>query len=163
MGPQLHKIYLLLGSNQQQPAKQLEHAEKKVDKLIGKVIRKSKIYQTEAWGNVSQPDFLNRVLVVQTTLKATSVLQTILQIEQSMGRIRTKRYAPRVIDIDILFFDKEIIHQSNLKVPHPLLAERNFVLVPLNELSPQFIHPEKNESVHELMKKCKDTLNVKRI
>lgn len=163
MASKQHTVYLLLGSNQQEPVGQLLLAEKKVEKFIGPVIRKSRIYQTEAWGNVPQPDFLNRVLIVSTQFNAVTVLEKILQIEQSMGRIRTSRYAPRIIDIDILFYEKEIIHIPHLDVPHPLLTERKFVLVPLNELSPQFIHPEKNESIHTLLKKCRDPLNVKRI
>lgn len=163
MESNLHKVYLLLGSNQQQPSRQLELAEKKVEKHIGPIIRKSHVYQTEAWGHVKQPDFLNRVLIIHTIYSAEHVLQKILEVEKSMGRIRTSRFAPRTIDIDILFYDKAIIHLPHLKVPHPLLAERKFVLVPLNELSPRFIHPEKNTSIHELLKYCRDPLNVKRI
>ena len=89
-------------------------------------------------------------------------MQTILAIEKEMGRIRTKKNAPRIIDIDILFFNKEIIHTQNLVVPHLQIQNRNFVLVPLNQLSPNFKHPLLNKTVHQLLKSSPDTLTVKK-
>ena len=158
----MNKIYLLLGSNQQNPQKQLLLAQKNIAKNIGGIKRKSFIYQTAAWGNTKQPDFLNQVIVVETKLTAAQTMQTILAIEKKMGRVRTKKNAPRIIDIDILFFNKEIIHTKDLDIPHPRLQERNFVLIPLNQLSPNLKHPVLNKTIKELLKTSADTLTVKK-
>ncbi len=156
-------IYLLLGSNQQQPEKQLLLAQKHIAKQIGVIVRCSSIYKTAAWGNTKQADFLNQVLIVQTKLTAAETIKTILTIEETMGRIRTKKNAPRIIDIDILFFNKKIIESDKLQVPHPRLQLRNFVLVPLNELSPNLKHPVLNKTIHQLLRICPDTLTVNKI
>ena len=158
----MNKVYLLLGSNQQNPQKQLLLAQKNIAKNIGGIKRKSFIYQTAAWGNTLQPDFLNQVIVVETKLTAAQTMQTILAIEKKMGRVRTKKNAPRIIDIDILFFNKEIIHTKDLDIPHPRLQERNFVLIPLNQLSPNLKHPVLNKTINELLKTSADTLTVKK-
>ena len=158
----MNKVYLLLGSNQQNPQKQLLLAQKNIAKNIGGIKRKSFIYQTAAWGNTRQPDFLNQVIVVETKLTAAQTMQTILAIEKKMGRVRTKKNAPRIIDIDILFFNKEIIHTKDLDIPHPRLQERNFVLIPLNQLSPNLKHPVLNKTIKELLKTSADTLTVKK-
>ena len=134
-----------------------------IEKKIGKVIRQSGLYQTAAWGKTDQPDFLNQVIVADTRLTAAQTMETILSIETAMGRIRTEKNAPRIIDIDILFFNKEIIHKKNLSVPHPSIHLRRFVLVPLNELAPTFIHPVLQKTNHQLLMKCPDGLNVKKI
>lgn len=158
----MNKVYLLLGSNMGNSRQQLQKAIQHIEKRIGKLIRHSGLYQTAAWGKQDQPDFLNQVIIIETTLSAVTILQTILVIESSMGRIRTEKNAPRIIDIDILFFNKEIIKQPDLMVPHPEIQNRRFVLIPLNELSPLFIHPILRKNIHWLLKNCKDTLNVKK-
>ena len=91
------------------------------------------------------------------------MMSVILTIEKAMGRVRTVKNAPRVIDIDILFFNKEIINTKELTIPHPLMQERKFVMVPLNELSPNLIHPVLKKSIHKLMTSCKDQLTVNKI
>ncbi len=158
----MNKIYLLLGSNMGNSQHQLHSAIKNITKNIGKVVRQSNLYITAAWGNTSQPDFLNQVIVVESSMDAPLTMQTILSIEKNMGRIRTVKNAPRVIDIDVLFFNKAIIRQKELTVPHPEIENRRFVLVPLNELSPGFIHPVLKKTVHQLLKQCPDTLDVKK-
>jgi 2-amino-4-hydroxy-6-hydroxymethyldihydropteridine diphosphokinase len=155
-------IYLLLGSNQQNPQKQLSIAQKHISKKIGAIRRSSGIYQTAAWGNTQQPDFLNQVIIAETEISATALMQTILEIEARMGRTRTKKYAPRIIDIDILFYNKDIIHVKTLDIPHPRIPERNFVLIPLNELSPNFKHPGVHLTIHQLLINSTDTLTVKK-
>ena len=159
----MNKLYLLLGSNIGNSQQQLAAARKHISKEIGLVTRQSKLYQTAAWGNNDQPDFLNQVITVKSKYDAFTVLEKILQIEHTMGRIRTIKNAPRTIDIDILFFNKDIINTKKLVVPHPFIQERRFVLTPLNELSPLFIHPVFGKSNHELLLKCSDKLNVKKI
>jgi 2-amino-4-hydroxy-6-hydroxymethyldihydropteridine diphosphokinase len=159
----MNKLYLLLGSNQQQPQKQLQLAQKNIAQKIGLVLRQSPVYQTAAWGNTNQPDFLNQVIIVSTVLTALQTMQTILKIEQNMGRIRTKKNAPRIIDIDIIFFNKAIINEKDLIVPHPQLQNRKFVLIPLNQLSPNFKHPVLQKTIHQLLRVCPDKLTVHKI
>lgn len=158
----MNKAYLLLGSNMGDSKKQLDKAGTYIGKKIGKVIRASALYQTAAWGNADQPDFLNQVVIIETKLNAEQCLLNILEIEKIMGRVRTVKNAPRIIDIDILFFNKAVINLPELKVPHPEIANRRFVLTPLNELSPSFMHPTLQKNVHTLLKMCKDELNVKK-
>lgn len=158
----MNKIYLLTGSNMGNCIQQLRKVISFIEKKIGKVKRQSRLYQTAAWGKTDQPDFLNQVLVVETNLSAEQTMQTILSIEKQMGRVRTSKNAPRIIDIDILFFGKEVINKENLVIPHPAIQYRRFVLVPLNELSPNFKHPVLNESNHRLLLKCTDILDVKK-
>jgi 2-amino-4-hydroxy-6-hydroxymethyldihydropteridine diphosphokinase len=158
----MNKTYLLLGSNMGNSQQQLSTAIKLIKKSIGKLTRQSKLYVTAAWGNANQPDFLNQVIIVETKLTGLQTISTILSIEKQMGRIRTIKNAPRIIDIDILFFNKDIVDEKNLNVPHPEIANRRFVLIPLNELSPNFKHPVFQQSIHHLLKNCKDPLNVKK-
>jgi 2-amino-4-hydroxy-6-hydroxymethyldihydropteridine diphosphokinase len=158
----MNKTYLLLGSNIGNPKKQLLKAITLIEKQIGKITRRSSLYSTAAWGNTDQPDFLNQVIIIETRLTATQTMKTILQIEKKMGRLRTVKNAPRIIDIDILFFNKEMINGTGLRVPHPQIQNRRFVLVPLNELSPNFKHPVLKRSVHQLFIHCPDKLNVKK-
>ncbi len=158
----MYKTYLLLGSNMGNSQQQLTIAVKSIAQQIGNVIRQSNLYATAAWGNPDQPDFLNQVIIVETKLTALQTIESILNIEKKMGRVRTTKNAPRIIDIDILFFNKEIIATKHLTVPHPQIENRRFVLVPLNELSPNFIHPVSHKTIHRLLNDCADTLNVKK-
>jgi 2-amino-4-hydroxy-6-hydroxymethyldihydropteridine diphosphokinase len=158
----MNKTYLLLGSNMGNSQKQLSDAIGHINKSIGKVTRQSSLYSTAAWGNTRQPDFLNQVVVTQTDLTAAETMSAILYIEKTMGRVRTVKNAPRVIDIDILFFNKEIIRERDLAVPHPEIPNRRFVLIPLNELSPGLKHPILKKTVHELLLNCADILDVKK-
>lgn len=158
----MNSTYLLLGSNMGNSQEQLSTAIHQIEMNTGKLIRASHLYSTAAWGNTNQPDFLNQVIVIETKLSAHETLNSILAIEKKMGRVRTVKNAPRIIDIDILFFNKEIIDQPNLIIPHPEIQNRRFVLIPLNELAPQLIHPVLNKNIHELLTVCKDQLNVKK-
>lgn len=158
----MNKTYFLLGSNMGNSKIQLLKAVGLIEKKIGSVIRQSSLYSTAAWGNTNQPDFLNQVIVVETKRTAVETMQHILAIEKKMGRVRTVKNAPRIIDIDILFFNKEIIDNTDLQVPHPQIQNRRFVLTPLNELSPNFKHPALKKTVHYLFIHCPDKLNVKK-
>jgi 2-amino-4-hydroxy-6-hydroxymethyldihydropteridine diphosphokinase len=158
----MNKTYLLLGSNMGNSRAKLATAITHIEKKIGSISRCSSIYQTAAWGNTNQPDFLNQVIVVETKLPATTVMQTILTIEEKMGRIRTIKNAARIIDIDILFYNKAIIKEKDLIVPHLEIPNRRFVLIPLNELSPNLKHPVLHKTIHRLLTNCKDKLDVKK-
>lgn len=159
----MNKVYLLLGSNMGNSKSQLLTATRIIQKEIGTLLRQSSFYQTAAWGNTNQPDFWNQVIIVSTKMDAAQCMSSILEIEQKMGRIRTSKNAPRIIDIDILYFNKEIHNSTTLTVPHPAIAQRRFVLTPLNEIAPQFVHPVQHLTNHQLLIQCTDMLNVKKI
>ncbi len=158
----MDKVYILLGGNQGNSAKNLERAKAALTKAVGEIIRISSVYQTAAWGITDQPDFLNQVIVLKTKLSPTETLQKCLAIEHKMGRVRTIKNAPRIIDIDILFFEKVIMNTPELVLPHPQIQNRRFVLTPLNELSPAFIHPVLKKTIHQLLTICPDKLAVKK-
>ena len=159
----MNKVYLLLGSNMGNSKSHLLTATRIIQKEIGTLLRQSSFYQTAAWGNTNQPDFWNQVIIVSTKMDAAQCMSSILEIEQKMGRIRTSKNAPRIIDIDILYFNKEIHNSPTLTVPHPAIAQRRFVLTPLNEIAPQFVHPVQHLTNHQLLIQCTDMLNVKKI
>lgn len=159
----MNKVYLLLGSNLSDPKQQIDFAKNQLEIYIGKIKKQSSLYQTAAWGKRDQPDFYNQVVIIETPLTASPVLKYIFQIENSMGRIRSEKNAPRLIDIDILFYNNDIIDTEQLSVPHPAIPLRRFVLIPLNELSPLMIHPVLHSSIHELLVTCTDELDVKKI
>lgn len=156
-------LYLILGSNLNEPKTQLEKARNEISGSIGKIVKTSSIYATAPWGNSNQSYFINQVLKVNTTLTPLETMQTILSIEAKMGRIRTEKNAPRIIDIDILFFDKAHIDVPNLQIPHPKIQERKFVLVPLNEIASSLNHPVLKKSIHQLLEDCEDMLPVEKI
>ncbi len=142
---------------------QLLLAQKNIATDIGNIITSSSFYSTAAWGNTDQSDFLNQVLVLETSLTATKVLKSVLAIEEKMGRVRTIKNAPRIIDIDILFFNNDVIFLKNLTIPHPEIQNRRFVLTPLVELSANFVHPVLKKTINQLLIECKDNLNVQKI
>lgn len=158
----MNKAYLLTGGNTGNRTQNLAQAQQWISKRVGQVLRSSALYETAAWGNTEQAPFLNQVLVVATDLDAPTLMQTLLQIEQKMGRARTVKNAPRNIDIDILFFNKAVYESPSLTIPHPQIQHRRFVLTPLNELSPGLVHPVLQKTVHQLLLQCSDGLDVKK-
>jgi len=156
----MNRIFLITGGNIGDRNKNLETAAALVENRIGIIKKSSKIYQTDAWGITDQPAFYNQIHIVESELAAKEVLQKILKIEEEMGRVRTIKNAARIIDVDILFFNDEIIKEQNLIVPHPQIINRRFVLVPLNEIVPHMVHPVFKKTISELLKACKDELNV---
>ena len=159
----LNSVYLLLGSNMLDPQKQLNIAKKFIQKETGKIIDASSLYQTAAWGKTDQPDFLNQVIHLQTKFNAEELLRNVLSIEEKMGRIRVAKNAARIIDIDILFFNNDIISAEGLSIPHPEIYRRRFVLTPLAELAPSFVHPVFHKNMQEMLDSCEDELNVQKI
>lgn len=157
----MNVVYLLTGANLGNPEKQLKDAMNEITERVGKITKASSIYESEAWGVEDQPIFLNQVLEVISPLSATKILQSIQQIELVLGRIRTQRWGSRTIDIDILYFNNEIIHDPDLQVPHPYIQERNFTLIPLNEIAPNFEHPIFKKTNQQLLMDSKDPLHVK--
>ena len=157
----MNTVYLLIGGNLGDRSKNLSDVKKILQSKIGKITQSSSLYETAAWGLEEQPGFLNQVLIIKTNLSPQEIMQKILLIENDMGRIRTKKNAPRTIDIDILFFNNEIITKPKLLIPHPEILNRRFVLVPLNEISPKLVHPHLKKSIKKLLSECSDPLDVK--
>lgn len=161
--PQIHTAYILLGSNMGRRKSFLQKASKHIRKRVGIITRSSSIYQTAAWGKTNQPEFLNQVLEVNTESTASACLHLLLKIESEMGRVRSEKNAPRTIDLDILYFDGIILNTPSLTIPHPFISERRFVLTPLQEISPDYLHPVYQKSNTALLEQCSDPLNVKKL
>jgi 2-amino-4-hydroxy-6-hydroxymethyldihydropteridine diphosphokinase len=159
----MNRALLSLGSNVGDRLQHLHDAKRLLEMKDCITWKRSSVYETEAWGNTEQAAFYNAVLDTETELSARELMNKILEIEKSLGRIRTGKWAPRTIDIDILFFNKEIIHEEHLTIPHPHLHERKFVLVPLDEIVPDLMHPILNKTVSELLGELKDSLQVKMV
>jgi 2-amino-4-hydroxy-6-hydroxymethyldihydropteridine diphosphokinase len=159
----MNVVYLLIGGNIGNRQENLRLARNKVDTLCDSILIQSAIYETAAWGNQNQPAFLNQVLKITTGLSAEELLDKLLRIEKELGRVRIEKYGPRIIDIDILFFNNSIIKLNNLVIPHPEMQNRRFALLPLNEIAPNFIHPVLHKPISELLKECPDNLEVNKI
>ena len=135
-------------------------------KQVGTVVASSSFYETEPWGFSCDEQFLNQITVFETTQSPIIFLKTCLETERQLGRIRTEngpRYSSRPIDIDLLFCDNLIIQTPELTIPHPRISERNFVLVPLTEIMPDFQHPVFAKSLSQLLEESTDPLQVHKI
>ena len=150
----MSKAYLLLGSNMGDSMEKLSIAKEAIGKRIGMVKQVSSIYKSEPWGFEAEQVFLNQVVVIDTSMGPENILQEIKHIEEQMGRKRSavKGYESRKIDIDILFYDDITYQSEHLTIPHPLLQERRFTLLPLSELVPEFMHPGFKKPISELLK-----------
>lgn len=163
MGLDLKETYLLLGSNLGERELILEKAICAIEKKIGLVFAKSSIYETEAWGKTDQPSFLNLAIGVKTILEPFHLLQGVLAIEEELGRIRHEKWGARLIDIDIIFYGEEIINLGEaLKIPHPEMQNRKFVMQPLADIAPDFVHPMLKRSLSEILGTLTDTLYVEK-
>jgi len=153
----MNNIFLGLGSDTGNRTENLAKARSLIGEYFGKIVMASSIYETEPWGFESDTKFLNQVIEIESGLSSPELLDEIIRVETLMGRKRSIRgYESRVIDIDILFYGDKIINDKSLSIPHPHLHERKFVLVPLDEIAPGFIHPVLNKSVRELLEICRD-------
>jgi 2-amino-4-hydroxy-6-hydroxymethyldihydropteridine diphosphokinase len=160
---QHHQAYLQTGSNLGDRFRHLETAMQAITAIPATLLKASSVYETAPWGLTDQPAFLNQVLHVETLLDPHSLMEALLSIEKEMGRIRTEKMGPRMIDLDILFYDDLIVQTESLQIPHPLIATRRFVLEPLCEINPNLLHPIHEETVVTLLLNCPDLLPVKKI
>ena len=157
-------VYMCIGGNLGEREANLEEAHDFIAFNIGDVTATSAIYESEPWGMTDVPNFLNQVVQIQTELSNDELLTEIAELEDFFGRERsTEGYVSREMDIDVLFIGEEIIDSESLRVPHPRLTERRFVLEPLAEIAPDFVHPEMKKSVRELLASCTDKGQVTRL
>lgn len=146
----MHEIFLGLGSNTGEREKNILSAILEIKK-IATMEKISTIIQTKPWGDEDQDDFLNAVIEISFEGSAQELLENLQNIEQKLGRIKTRKWGPRIIDLDILFFGREKIREKNLIVPHPFWQERDFVLNPLAEIAPNFVPPNEKESIQKIV------------
>jgi 2-amino-4-hydroxy-6-hydroxymethyldihydropteridine diphosphokinase len=159
----MFSTYILLGSNLGDSKKYISNAIVAIAKKIGLVQAKSALYQTAAWGKLDQPEFINQVIEVKTKLSPQLLLKYILEIEKMLGRERLEKWGARTIDIDILFYDHQIIKELDLIIPHPFLHVRRFTLMPLSEIAPELRHPVLLKNISQLLNELDDDLSVKKI
>lgn len=146
----MHKVFIALGSNLGDKKDNINEAIKRINDKGIKILKVSSIIETEPYGYKDQDKFLNAVCLVETDLSPHELLNVLLEIEREMGRVRTIKWGPRVIDLDIIFYDDLIINEANLIIPHPDAHNRTFVMGPLSEIEPDFIHPVLNKTVKEI-------------
>ena len=148
-----HTVFLSLGTNIGNRAANLKQAISLLPPQMD-VRKRSPVYETPPWGFAEQGAFLNQVLKVTTYLEPAPLLKHIKRLEVAMGRKATFRYGPRLIDIDILFYDDLVLETPSLTIPHPHIQERGFVLLPLMDIAPDLVHPAKKRSICEMVAFC---------
>ena len=156
----MNTVFIQLGSNMGDRDIYLQKACVLITEKIGIIQKKSKVYESVPWGAENQNNYLNQVLEIKSEFSAEEVLEKVLQIEDKIGRIRDEKWGERIIDIDILLFNDLIVEKEGICIPHIHLHNRKFVLIPLNEIAPNFTHSKYNKTISELLSECKDTESV---
>lgn len=155
--------YLLIGGNMGDRVMLLRDAVQAISIHCGKIEAKSHVYETAAWGLQEQPKFLNQALKISTMLPPFDLLHFVLKVEQSLGRVREKKFGPRTIDIDILLYNDLQLNSPRLIIPHPALPERRFALVCLNDIAADVVHPVLQKKISALLLGCTDNLPVDKL
>ncbi len=157
-------VVLCIGGNLGDRLENLEETRDFIEFNIGDIVEASSIYESPAWGMEAAPEFLNQILVVKSTLNHLQLLNEIKELEEFYGRTRVAgKYTSREMDVDIIYFNEDVLEDEKITVPHPRLQERKFVLTPLAEVLPEFVHPVLKKSSVELLKDCQDTAMVKKV
>lgn len=158
------EVFLGLGSNQGDKKANLQIALREINNSPGIELKAvSSIYLTKAWGNENQEDFCNQVIKIKTDLSALKLLSALQEIEIKMGRQRQEKWGPRIIDVDILLYGNEIIDLPELKVPHPYLQQRLFVLIPLQEIDSKIVFPDSGMEIREVLSRVSDQIGCRGI
>ncbi|WP_186756960.1 2-amino-4-hydroxy-6-hydroxymethyldihydropteridine diphosphokinase [Echinicola salinicaeni] len=157
----MEKVVLLIGGNLGDRQALLKEAVLELGKQF-EILKLSGIYETAAWGGKSSGNYLNMAVLLSTDKSPMEVLNIGLEIENALGRKREVKWGDRTMDIDIIYFGEQVMQTERLKVPHPMMSNRRFVLVPLSEILPHFIHPQLKMSSQDLLEKCSDKSEVKR-
>lgn len=157
--------FIGLGSNLGDSILNIEHAIKMIEERLGKLIAKSSFYQTKPVGFSAEQDFINAVIEIETLLAPEELMQELLNIESDLGRIRSgsKNYESRMIDLDIIAIEEQVIQSDILQLPHPRMKTRGFVLIPMAEIAPNWIHPLEKQSISQLLRRLKDVSDVVKV
>lgn len=158
----MNTAYLLIGGNLGDRSAYLQQAIHHIQQSCGNIVLSSAIYETAAWGLTDQPSFYNQALAIDTLLTPEELMRTLLSIEETMGRKRTVKLGPRIIDLDILLIDGLVLSTGLLTLPHPALPLRRFALLPLSEIAPGLLHPVLHKTIAELLDECTDPLDVQK-
>lgn len=158
------QVYLLLGGNLGDKQQLFTKALEMIASNVGTITAQSAVYETEPWGFKSNDLFWNQAVVVETRLQPLQLLEQTQHIEKQLGRVRhAQQYASRLIDLDLMFYDEQVIRHPRLEIPHPRIAERRFVLKPLAEIAPHFLHPVLHKTIAQLLADCPDQLAVNKL
>lgn len=144
-------FYIGLGSNVGGRERNCEKAVSILKERGVSILKMSSLYETSPWGVEDQPDFINMVVEAEAELRPLELLNLLKEIESDMGRVKTYRWGPRLIDLDILFYDTLVVDTPELKIPHPYIEKREFVLRPLSEIAPDLRHPVTGKTVREML------------
>jgi 2-amino-4-hydroxy-6-hydroxymethyldihydropteridine diphosphokinase len=158
----MNTAYLLLGGNIGDREIVIAKAAELINSACGKIIKQSSLYESAPWGFIDNNMFINQVIQIETAMTADELLENLLNIELLLGRTRNNsaNYTSRIIDIDILFFNDDIINEEKLRIPHPLLQERRFTLEPLKEIAAELVHPAFNKTISDLLNECNDYTKI---
>ena len=160
----VHQLFLSMGGNLGNKSKIFDSTKRHIEAQIGQLAKISSIYESDSWGFHSRSLFWNQVVLVETRLSPENILTEIRIIEDHFGRRREPgKYRSRKMDLDILFYDDLIFNSEELTIPHPFIAQRNFVLEPLYEIAPEYFHPVLKEKISQIRLNCKDSLKVRKI
>ncbi len=157
-------VYLGFGSNKGNRPENIEKAMRLVDELEStRIIKESSMYETEPWGKASSVNYFNNAVMIETNLEAAELLKSLKAIEVKAGRTISDKWSDREIDIDLLFYKNDVYTNEKLNVPHPEIENRKFVLIPMSEISPEFMHPVLKKTIRELLSETKDNLKVSKL
>jgi len=153
-------VFISLGGNLGNTLEIFKNSYLEIEKKIGRITVFSKIYRTAAWGKTDQADFLNQVIQAETNLNPEKLMSELLNIELFFGRRRELIWGPRILDLDILFLGNQLVNNESVDIPHPQIAHRRFVLIPMVEIAPHFLHPGLQKTMLELLEQTTDLQSV---
>jgi|LakMenEpi03Aug12_release.lakeMendotaPanAssembly.Ray.scaffolds.fasta_scaffold18713_3 2-amino-4-hydroxy-6-hydroxymethyldihydropteridine diphosphokinase len=160
LNEQTMRVFLSLGGNLGNTQEIFEQSYPAIEKKVGKILQKSSLYRTAAWGLKDQADFINQVMLLESALNPHEILTEIQAIEKQFGRERLVTWGPRTLDLDILFIENLKIQNEKLQIPHPHIHNRKFILIPMHEIAKEFEHPELKKTISELMLEATDDFSV---